>query len=320
MEAEAMQDWISARGAKVVPAPVLKSLSARSDLRGLLQLGSQLAAIALCIALIEILMPRAWAVLPFAALGILLNCLYAGQHETSHRTAFRARWLNDWVGAAIGFLSIYPARWDRYFHFAHHRHTQDPARDPELLSRGPYTPSSYVLYVIGITYWYARARNTVRIACGRLPAYSAYLTPEQRQEVIIEARWHLAGYALILGASLALHSWAAVMFWLAPMMLFKWVHNLQNTGEHTCLTHEQDTLRNTRTLRGPWLVRWLVWNMSYHTAHHTFPGIPFFALPALNREIQTRLGEPLPGASYIGAQVDIATTLLRDGDRMEVVA
>ena len=84
--------------------------------------------------------------------------------------------------------------------------------------------------------------------------------------------------------------------------------------------HEQDTLRNTRTLRGPPLVRWLVWNMSYHTAHHTFPGIPFFALPALNHEIQTRLGEVLPGAGYIGAQVEIAATLLRDGDRMEAVA
>jgi len=316
-----MQDWMSARGAKVVPGTVLKSLSTRSDLRGLIQLGSQLAAIALCIALMEVLMPRLWAVLPFAALGILLNCLYAGQHETSHRTAFRARWLNDWVGAAIGFLSIYPARWDRYFHFAHHRHTQDPARDPELLSRGPYTPTSYALYIVGITYWYARARNTVRIAGGLLPDYSTtYLTPEQRHEVMIEARWHLAGYAAILALSLAFHSWAAVTCWLAPMMLFKWVHNLQNTGEHTCLTHEQDTLRNTRTLRGPWLVRWLVWNMSYHTAHHTFPGIPFFALPDLNREIQTRLGEPLPGATYIGAQVEIATTLLRDGDRMEAVA
>jgi len=315
-----MQDWISARGAKVVPPQVLKSLSTRSDARGLLQLGSQLAAIGISIVLIGWLWPSLWAVLPFAALGIVLNCLYAGQHETSHRTAFRARWLNDWVGAAIGFLSIYPARWDRYFHFAHHRHTQDPARDPELLSRGPYTPSSYFFYIIGITYWWARARNTVRIATGRLPAYATYLTEPQRREVMLEARCHLAGYAAILAVSLAFHSWAAVIFWLAPMMLFKWVHNMQNTGEHTCLTHEQDTLRNTRTLRGPWLVRWLVWNMSYHTAHHTFPGIPFFALPELNREIQTRLGENLPGATYIGAQVEIATTLLRDGDRMEIPA
>jgi fatty acid desaturase len=316
-----MQDWISARGAKVVPATVLKSLSTRSDRRGLLQFGSQLAAIAAAIALVVFLAPSLWAVVPFAALGILLNCLYAGQHETSHRTAFRARWLNDGVGAFIGFLSIYPARWDRYFHFAHHRHTQDPARDPELLSRGPYTPMSYALYIMGFTYWYARARNTLRISFGRLPTYSdTYLTATQRDEVIAEARWHLAGYAAILLLSLGLQSWFAVTFWLAPMMLFKWVHNMQNTGEHTCLTHEQDTLRNTRTLRGPAVVRWLVWNMSYHTAHHTFPGIPFHNLPALNREIQTRLGEPLPGASYLGAQVEIATTLLRDGDRMEVVA
>ena len=136
--------------------PVLKSLSARSDLRGLLQLGSQIAAIAATIALVVILASSAWVVLPFAALGILLNCIYAGQHEMSHRTAFRSRWLNDGVGAAIGFLSIYPARWDRYFHFAHHRHTQDPERDPELQARGAYTPMSYALYLMGFTYWYGR--------------------------------------------------------------------------------------------------------------------------------------------------------------------
>lgn len=311
-----MQDWISARGAKVVPAPILKSLSTRSNMRGLAQLFSQLLTIAAAIICMAYLLPSPWAVLPFIVLGIMLNCLYAGQHEMSHRTAFRSRWLNDGVGAAIGFLSIYPARWDRYFHFAHHRHTQDPARDPELLARGPYTPLSYALYLIGLTYWYGRIRSTIRIACGLLPAYATYLLPAQRSEVVTEARLHLAGYVAILALSLVLHSWAAVLYWLAPMMLLKWAHNLQNTGEHTCLTHEQDTLRNTRTLRGPGVVRWLVWNMSYHTAHHTFPGIPFFALPALNNEIQTRLGEPLRGAGYIGAQIDIATTLLRDGDRM----
>lgn len=315
-----MQDWISARGARVVPPQVLKSLSARSDARGLAQLGSQFAVITLAIVAICGLWPSPWAILPFAVLGIVLNCLYAGQHEMSHRTAFRARWLNDGVGAAIGFLSLYPARWDRYFHFAHHRHTQDPARDPELLARGPYTPRSYALYLIGLTYWQGRIRGTARIALGRIPTYATYLGEAQRREVILEARLHWLGYALLAALSVALHSWALVLFWLAPMMLFKWVHNLQNTGEHTCLTHEQDTLRNTRTLRGPWLARWLVWNMSYHTAHHTFPGIPFFALPELNREIQTRLGEPLPGAGYLGAQVDIATTLLRDGDRMEAAA
>lgn len=312
-----MDDWISARGARVVPSKSLKALSVRSDARGLLQLFSQLAVIGAAIYLMYWLWPQPWAIIPFAVLGIVLNCLYAGQHETSHRTAFKSRWLNDWVGAAIGFISIYPARWDRYFHFAHHRHTQDPARDPELLARGPYTPLSYALYFCGLTYWYGRITKTIQIAFGRIPAYASYLNEAQRREVILESRWYLAGYFLILMLSLSLRNGAAVLCWLAPMMLFKWVHNMQNTAEHTCLTHEQDTLRNTRTLRGPWLVRWLVWNMSYHTAHHTFPGIPFFALPALNNEIQTRLGEHLPGADYIGAQVEIISTLLRDGDRME---
>ena len=69
---------------------------------------------------------------------------------------------------------------------------------------------------------------------------------------------------------------------ISPMLLTKWFHQLQNTGEHTGLAHDSNTFLNTRTLKGPPVMRWLFWNMSYHTAHHCFPGVPFHALPALH--------------------------------------
>ena len=46
-------------------------------------------------------------------------------------------------------------------------------------------------------------------------------------------------------------------------------------------------------------MRGLNWNMTYHTAHHTFPGVPFHRLPELHaREIEERLGHRLPSAPY----------------------
>jgi fatty acid desaturase len=92
------------------------------------------------------------------------------------------------------------------------------------------------------------------------------------------------------------------------MLAPKGFHQLQNTGEHTGLPHHPDIFRNTRTLSGIAPIRWLVWNMSWHTAHHCFPGVPFHALPALHREIAVR--RPIPTRSYLGAQRDIFAGLL----------
>jgi hypothetical protein len=40
---------------------------------------------------------------------------------------------NDLVGWIAGVLSFYNATFYRHFHAWHHRYTQDPARDPELI-------------------------------------------------------------------------------------------------------------------------------------------------------------------------------------------
>lgn len=309
-----MDDWIAKHGATLVSPQRLKALSSRSNLRGLLYLGSQIAALAVTSMLLAVTWGRWWALVPFIAQGILLNCLYAGQHEMSHRTAFRSRILNDWIGQAIGFLMIYPARWDRYFHFAHHRHTQDWGKDPELLIRARYTKASWLLNMTGLLYWYGRILSTTRTALGMIPQYAYWLNGAQRREVIFEARLHIVGYAAVLLMSILLRSWVPLLFWLAPLFLLKWVHQFQNVGEHTGLTHEQDTLRNTRTLMGPGVVRWLVWNMSFHAAHHTYPSVPFHALPELQREIASLLGHKLSETGYIDAQREIHHALsLSDG-------
>ena len=67
-----------------------------------------------------------------------------------------------------------------------------------------------------------------------------YVKPAQHALVIREARLHLAGYAAIAAASIAAGSWAAVLYWLAPMLLTKTAHQLQNLIEHVGLPHSDD--------------------------------------------------------------------------------
>jgi fatty acid desaturase len=240
---------------------------------------------------------------------VLINCLYAGQHEMSHWSAFRTRWLNDAFGHVFGLATLNPFLTDRFIHFAHHRATHDPDRDPELMGVGTYTLATYLLDLTAVSFWTRRVVGVVRAAFGQGLESAYWLTPRERRIVIGEASIHISLWAALAAASLALHSWLAVSLWLAPMLATKWFHQLQNLGEHTGLPHVANIFANTRTLTGPAAMRWLMWNMSWHTAHHAFPGVPFHALPALHREIAARTMVPTRG--YLGAQRDIFAGLTR---------
>jgi len=290
-----MDDYIGRRG--LLEPAHLKSLTRRSDIRGLAQLASHLGAITITGVGLTYTWGTLWAVPVFVLHGMLLNYLYAAQHECSHWTAFKSRDLNNAVGRVFGFLLFYPRDHDRWYHFTHHRHTQDLELDPEIDRRRIVTLASFLISLSGITYWKAMFTNMANHAQGKL--WQAYLTPDQRRAVVAEARWHLAGYVAIAVVSVALGSWIAVIYWVGPLLLTKWTHQTQNLIEHTGLTHAPDTLANTRTITTIAPLRWLTWNMVYHSAHHTFPGVPFHALPALHRAIVDKIGHEPPSLGYL---------------------
>jgi fatty acid desaturase len=292
-----MEGFVGRRG--LIEPKRLRALSLRSDAKGFLQLGSHVGAILVTGFILHATWGTWWAVPAFIAHGVLINFLYAAQHELSHSTVFKTRRLNEIIGRVIGFLMFYPRDFDQIQHFAHHRHTQDWDKDGEL-DRPYYTLSGHILYVIGPTYWSSRFSRILRFAAGIVR--EPYIPADKHGVVIREARWLLAGYALIAAVFIALQTWAAVIFWLAPMLLTKVVHQLQNTMEHLGLSHEDNTLENTRTTRTNALLRWMAWNMQYHTAHHTYPAVPFHALPALHKEIVTRTGREPHSMTYLGFQ------------------
>ena len=293
---------------EVIDAAKLRSLCVPSNTQGVIQTLSHLGAIASSGTLLWVCRDSIWGVPLFAIHGILLNFLYAGQHELSHWTVFRTGWLNEWVGRVFGFVLFYPRTFDQVQHMAHHRFTQDWARDGEL-ARARYTLTSYLLWMSGVSYWYTRWRRILRFCFGIVT--EPYLPQKRHAELIREARWHLAGYAVIAGGYLAMHSWAAVILWLAPMLAMKCVHQLQNTIEHLGLPHEDNVLINTRSTRTNALMRWLGWRMQYHTAHHAFPGVPFHRLRELNEAIFTARGAAPPSMTYLGFQMAVLRAFAR---------
>src|SRR5450631_1195044 len=230
----------------VIDAAKLRGLCVASDVEGAVQTLSHLGAIAITGTLLWFTRGTLWAAPIFVIHGVLLNFLYAGQHELSHWTVFRTGWPNEWLGRLFGFVLFYPRTFDQVQHMAHHRFTQDWAKDGEL-ARERYTLSSYLLWMSGMSYWYTRWRRILRFSMGVIS--EPYLSPTRHAELIREARMHLAGYALIAAASVAAHTAAAVWLWLAPMIAMKGVHQLQNTIEHLGLPHGSNVLVNTRSTR-----------------------------------------------------------------------
>eukprot|EP00391_Amoebophrya_sp_Ameob2_P013559 CAMPEP_0178999836 /NCGR_PEP_ID=MMETSP0795-20121207/10317_1 /TAXON_ID=88552 /ORGANISM="Amoebophrya sp., Strain Ameob2" /LENGTH=773 /DNA_ID=CAMNT_0020692725 /DNA_START=122 /DNA_END=2444 /DNA_ORIENTATION=- len=82
-----------------------------------------------------------WLPLLLAALfthGFVLQCLgYCCQHECMHRSAFRTKWLNDWVGFLVSVSCFEFFCHEKLMHKQHHTFTGDVRRDPEITSFWP---------------------------------------------------------------------------------------------------------------------------------------------------------------------------------------
>jgi fatty acid desaturase len=237
--------------------------------------------------------------------GIVLAFLFAPLHEAVHRTAFRSRSLNDAAASIAGFLLLLPPSWFRAFHFAHHRHTQDPARDPELAVPKPRTLRAYLWHVSGLPYWRERIATTVRHACARVD--EPFIGARQRPEIVREARLLLGVYLLALLTSIAASSAALLYLWLGPVLLGQPFLRLYLLAEHTGCPLVASMLENSRTTPSLAPIRRLAWNMPYHAEHHAYPALPFHALPAAHRVLKAQIAVQAPG--YVAVHREILAGL-----------
>jgi len=286
----------------------LRDWSRRADAPGIRQAAGHLVLLAATGSLV-------WAVrgslLIWPAMlvhGVVLVFVFAPLHECIHRTAFKSRALNEAFGFVFGLLLLLPQEYFRAFHFAHHRFTQDPARDPELASPKARHFRHWLWQVSGLPYWIAEVRSVLAHAFGRMTD-TFYANDRQRDAVILEARIALAIYAAVAVISLWTRSDAALIYWVVPALLGQPALRLYLMAEHTLCPLSDDMLENTRTTYTNGLVRFLAWNMPYHAEHHAFPAVPFHRLPEVNRAIRDRLKSTAPG--YRAVQRDILNSYSR---------
>lgn len=271
----------------------LARLTRRSDAKGLARLAAHLAVLALTGTLVTLTQGSAWMAGALWLHGVVLVFLFAPLHETIHYTAFASRWINRRVADVVGLLLLLPSRYFRAFHLTHHQFTQDPERDPELSSPKPRTPGELLLAVSGLPLWRERIATLLRHSRGRVD--EPYIQPAQRRRITWEARVHLVLYLGAAAASLALASDVLLWYWIVPALIAQPMLRMFLLAEHTGCPLVPDMLRNSRTTHTNALVRFLAWNMPYHSEHHAYAAVPFHALPALHERLKDRIAVQSPG-------------------------
>lgn len=285
----------------VLSVDELVRLKQTADAPGLVRLTAHLALLVLTAA--AVLWAPNWPVWLLAATahGIVLVFLFTLEHEAIHGTAFRSAWINRAAAEAAGFLVVIPPRWFRAFHFAHHRYTQNPERDPELATAKPSGWWSYARFLSGLPYWKAAISTMIGNAAGR--DLGAYVPVAARRRVVVEARAYLAAYAGFAAASIAMGWTWPLELWVLPLLLGQPFLRAYLLAEHAACPLVADMLANTRTTFTGGFVRFLAWNMPYHTAHHVLPVVPFHRLRHLTDLLQERLASTADG--YLDAHRQI---------------
>ena len=292
---------------RVLSVTELRALQGRSDLRGAVQLSIHVALLLGAGWLVSV--SSGWTVLPAVfVLGLVQVALFAPTHECMHQTAFASKRAN----AIIGWLAACPAftnlQFYTAFHWTHHRNTQIPGEDPELLAPDPKTLGVYVLRILSLPFWQLRLRVMYDSWRGDLSAYP-YISRLAAPGIIRSVR---AMSATMFGGAIVsavYFGWQTpFLYWIGPQLLGQMPLRAYLLAEHTGCTEDRNGLTNTRTTLTNPLVRLLMWNMPFHAEHHLYPTIPFHRLPEAHAAIGSKLGCVQKG--YARWNVDFVRSLL----------
>lgn len=260
-------------------------LTQKSDIAGLFHLTSHIIAIALS----SIWIINGWvgwqAVLILH--GVMLVFLFTLLHETVHMTVFKTRRMNTFVGWLCAMVILLPPNWFRYFHLAHHRYTHNREKDPELKDDKPETMGEFLWAVGGLPVWWFHITTIFKNAFMN-PVYD-YVPKAGYEKIKSEAKIMLVIYAILLGFSVLYKLDTLVWLWIVPVLIGQPFLRLYLMAEHGRCPHVANMLENTRTTYTTSFMRWLAWNMPFHSEHHTYPSVPFHKLPKFHEVVKEHL-------------------------------
>jgi acyl-lipid omega-6 desaturase (Delta-12 desaturase) len=226
--------------------------------------------------------------------------LFMIQHDCGHAAFFRSRTLSDWIGRAIGVLTLTPYDVWRRLHAAHHAGTGNLEKrgmgDVLTLTVAEYRALSWrgrlgyriyrhpaALFGVGPFYLFF-LRN--RLPHGLMRAGTRYWVSAMGTNAAIAAL--LAGIGYLGGIDVLLFVFLPTM--LVAASIGVWLFYVQHQFEETSWDHDPDWQLHEAALHGsshyvlPGPLRWLTANIGMHHVHHLQARVPFYRLPEVLRD------------------------------------
>ena len=277
---------------------VLADLNRKNNFKAFLQTGGFLATIiATGTLFVGLSLRHSWWAIPALFLhGACCAFLINGFHELVHDSVFKSKRLNRLFLEIFSFLGWYNHIGFWASHSEHHRFTLHPPDDLEVVLPQQVTLKSILKFGI-VDYnglrWVVPA--TLRVAKGNLSGeWETYLFTKKKQEMRAAfhrwAKFVLVGHSLIAVVSIATGYWPVFVAVSFGRFFGAGIQFLCNATQHVGLVDEYPDFRvccRTFTLNP--VLRFLYWDMNYHTEHHMFAGVPCYNLGRLHNLIKDEM-------------------------------
>lgn len=219
--------------------------------------------------------------LGFAVATANVALCYLPSHEAQHSNYAAPgqplRWLNELIGYVSTIPLVLPFKTARFTHMLHHKHTNDPALDPD--------------YGVKADTWLRAIWNTVRRNQPGTPnAYGRVLAahaddPAARaaaREGLVQT---LAYWGILTGLAWSGYALEAAFLWWLPRHIgMNYISLFLSWWPHHPMT-EQGRYRNTRSFSYKF-GNIAAFGMEHHIVHHLHPGIPLNRNAAAFREMR----------------------------------
>ena len=233
------------------------------------------------------------------AAGLLVR-LFMIQHDCGHGSFFRSRIANDWVGRAIGIVTLTPYDYWRHNHARHHANSGnldhrglgdiDTLTVREFLAQSRWRRILYrlyrhpmVMFGVGPTYLFVlKHRLPVGMMRGGWKPWLSTMGTNAAIAVLVAAVIWLVGYGPFLLVHLPITVLAA--------SIGVWLFYVQHQFEDTYWSHGEDWSFHEAALLGsshyqlPVVLRWFTANIGIHHIHHLSSRIPCYRLPDVLRD------------------------------------
>ncbi len=269
--------------------------------RSVFELGITIVPLVLLWIAMWVALPYSYLVsllLAFPAAGFLVR-LFMIQHDCGHGAFFRRRSFNDWLGRAIGVLTLTPYDYWRRTHNMHH------AGSGNLARRGTGDITTLTVSEYLALPWRGRLRYRIyrhpMVLFGIGPVWLFFLQHRLPVGMMRESSAWLS--TMITNGAITLMAGGAIwLVGLGPFLLIHlpitligssigvWLFYVQHQFEDTVWAESGDWNLPYAALHGsshydlPRVLRWFTANIGIHHIHHLCSRIPYYRLPQVLRD------------------------------------